>query len=94
MTHVDHANGVLAFRRDDPDGNAMLVVVNVSETSWPDGGYLVPTTDNNSVWRIVLDSQSALFGGDGLRHADFCLASDKALRLSVPRWSVTLYRRG
>lgn len=89
LIHVDHGNGVLAFVRPAAGSGAVLVVVNASSAAWPDGGYHVPMPGNVSTWRVVLDSQAAEYGGEGLPHQDGAV-SDGAISVTVPPWSVVM----
>ncbi len=89
IVHVDHDNGVMAFTRTAADASPLLVVVNVSSNSWPDGSYRVPVPGDIGAWRVVLDSQAAEFGGAGLTHQD-AAATDGGIGVSVPAWSVVI----
>ena len=89
LVHVDPRNGVLVFVRPAADAGAVLVVVNVRPVAWLEGGYRVPMADRVGSWRVVLDSQSAEFGGEGVPHQD-AVVSDGVLSLTVPPWSVLI----
>jgi 1,4-alpha-glucan branching enzyme len=89
LIDVDRDNGVLAFIRPATASGAVLVVVNASGTAWPDGGYRVPMPDNVSTWRVVLDSQAAEFGGEGLTHQD-AVSSDGGISVTLPPWSLIM----
>lgn len=90
IVHVDAENGVLAFLRPDDQGYPMLVVVNLSESTWPDQGYAVPIQRSGVDWSVALDTQAKEYGGDALHHNDRLDVRDGALRLSLPRWGVLI----
>ncbi|NOT09623.1 MAG: hypothetical protein HOP28_15635 [Gemmatimonadales bacterium] len=90
IVHVDLDNGVVAFRRPDPEGRPILVVVNLGDESWPEESYRVQLRDDRGSWRVVLDTQAAAYGGDGLRHAEELTVTEGRLGVSLPRWSVLL----
>ena len=69
ITHEDHHNQVLAFKRW-ADGNLVLAVVNLSETNFRDHSYGVSTDGQYGQWTQVLCTQDAAFGGwDGAGNA-------------------------
>ena len=90
ILHADSDNGVVACLRPDEEGRAILVVINASESSWPDQGYAVPMPDDSRTWHVVLDTQAANYGGDGLHNDGSLTTIDGHLHLSLPRWSVVL----
>ncbi|HEY4101418.1 MAG TPA: alpha-amylase family glycosyl hydrolase [Gemmatimonadales bacterium] len=91
IVHVDGANGVVAFRRD-AGGDAVLVVINVSDNSWPVGGYALPVPGDDRSWRKVLDSQDRAFGGDESASDEHPASIGGTLHLGVGRWSVMILR--
>ncbi|HEY4321628.1 MAG TPA: alpha-amylase family glycosyl hydrolase [Gemmatimonadales bacterium] len=90
IVHINPDSGVLAFGRPGGVGSGVLVVTNLSETSWPDTSYRLPLADDGRSWRVVLDSQAAEHGGDGLGHPDEMRTADGVLSLTIPRWSTII----
>lgn len=88
LVHIDRENGVVAFLRPDPEGHPILTVINLSESAWPNNGYLLPMTEGPGSWRVILDSQAERYGGDGLEQQPDLPVSDGVVQLTLPRWSV------
>jgi len=89
LIHVDRNNGVLAFVRPAAGSGSVLVIVNVSGTGWPDGGYRIPMPGDATTWRVILDSEAAAYGGAGWAQPD-AVANDGTISVTVPPWSVVM----
>lgn len=94
VVHVDGPAGVLTFVRPGDSGSPILVVVNLSENSWPDQGYQLPAPGDHRSWQIVLDSQAQEYGGDGFSHPDRLEVESGHLRISLQQWSVLILASG
>ncbi len=69
ITHEDHDNHVMAFKRWT-DGNLILTVVNLGPRSFDNHSYGVRTGGQFGQWTQVLCTQDAVFGGwDGAGNA-------------------------
>ncbi|MES2305206.1 MAG: alpha-amylase family glycosyl hydrolase [Gemmatimonadota bacterium] len=90
IVQVDGAAGVLAFLRPDEAGRPLLIVVNLSENSWPDQGYQLPSPGGIGAWQVVLDSQAPNYGGDPLTNPERLEVEAGQLRLSLPQWSALI----
>ena len=93
ITHEDHHNQVLAFKRWH-SGNVVLIAVNLGETSFEGYGYGLDTGGQAGRWRQVLCTQDAAFGGwDGAGNAFADLVTDDRSRIHVnlPEWSLVMF---
>lgn len=94
ITHEDDHNQVLAFKRWH-DGNLVLAVVNLSETSFESHSYGVWTDHQYGCWTQILCSQDADFGGwHGAGNAFYepHTQSDGRIYVNLPKWSVVMFR--
>jgi 1,4-alpha-glucan branching enzyme len=96
VTHVDHANSILAFKRWIPGRpGTVLVVVNCGDRSFGDRQYGVATGGQAGQWTQILCTQDAEFGGcDGPGNAYYepFTQPDGKVYLNVPQWSVVMMR--
>ncbi|MEO1615137.1 MAG: alpha-amylase family glycosyl hydrolase [Planctomycetota bacterium] len=94
VTHEDHTNQVLAFKRW-AGGNLVLTIVNLSENDFGNHSYGVHTDNQFGRWTQTLCSQDAEFGGwDGAGNAfhEPVTQSDSRIYINVPKWSVVMFR--
>lgn len=87
LVHVDADAGVLAFLRSDSDGAGVLVVTNVSGTSWPDG-YQLTVPGHDREWQVLLDSDGLAYGGASDGGSRFWSREGEVLTLAIAPWSV------
>jgi 1,4-alpha-glucan branching enzyme len=93
VTHPDHVNNLLAFRRWNDGGDVVLVVANFSGRDWPE--YAVRTGTGGS-WQEIFNSQAPCYGGyedsgngPGVRWCD----GAGYLHVRIPSWSVLAFRK-
>jgi len=94
ITHEDHYNNVLAFKRWH-QGNLVLAVVNLGDRSFENHGYGVGTDWQYGQWTQILCTQDASFGGwdwAGNAYHDPWTQSDGRIYINLPGWSVLLFR--
>lgn len=94
ITHEDHQNGVIGFKRWD-GANVVLTVVNLGESNFGDYSYGVGTGGQWGQWRQVLCTQDSAFGGwDGAGNAyyDPYTQGDGRFYINLPKWSVVMFR--
>ena len=94
VTHEDNHNQVVAFKRWQ-DGNLILTVVNLGETSFENHSYGVLTDNQQGRWTQILCSQDADFGGwQGAGNAYYQphTQSDGRIYINLPKWSVVIFR--
>ena len=94
ISHEDHHNQVLAFKRW-ADGNVVLTVVNLSDTSFGGHSYGVRTDHRFGQWTQILCTQDAAFGGwDGAGNAfhEPHTQPDGMIYINLPKWSVVMFR--
>lgn len=92
ITHEDHHNQVLAFKRW-ANGNLVLTVVNLSESNFGNHSYGVHTDNQFGRWSQILCSQDARFGGwDGAGNAfhEPETQPDGRIYINLPKWSVVM----
>jgi 1,4-alpha-glucan branching enzyme len=93
-THEHRAGRVFAFKRWLPGGSdALLTVVNLSDTTWSAGDYRVGTGGQPGSWREVLNTQEERFGGwpeasNGGR--SLVTGDDGRVAIVLPAWSVVV----
>lgn len=100
IVHADYENQVLAFVRE-AGGNAVLVVVNLSDNNfvgegWEAFPYGVATGGRSGQWMQALCTQDAAFGGwDGAGNAyhDPWTQEDGRVWINLPKWSVVALAR-
>lgn len=87
--HVNEAGNVLAFRRWDEQGNPVVVIANFSNGDYPSYRIGMPLAGG---WVEVVNSQSAVYGGNGLDNpgvrATDAIPADgfvQSLDLALPR---------
>jgi 1,4-alpha-glucan branching enzyme len=95
IPHEDPTNQVLGFVRELYD-NVVLVVVNLSDTTFGDHSYGVRTGGRSGQWTQILCTQDAAFGGwDGAGNAFYepWTQADGQVYINLPKWSVVVFRR-
>ena len=96
-TFADDANQIVAFKRwDEQSGDTILTVVNLSDGQWQHGEYSVRTGDTTGVWEEIFNSQSPQYGGwdgSGNYGAPKPVQEDTRITISLPQWSVLMFRR-
>ncbi|MFB8829414.1 alpha amylase C-terminal domain-containing protein [Azotobacter sp. CWF10] len=95
VSHEDHANQVFAFLRR-LDGNLVLTVVNLGDSSFSGHSYDVRVSGEMGQWTQLLCTQDAAFGGwDGAGNAFYepWTQPEGRLYINLPQWSVVMLRR-
>jgi 1,4-alpha-glucan branching enzyme len=95
ITHRDHDNGVLAFRRWNDAGDVVLVVANLGGRQWQQHDYGVATAAGGR-WEEIFNSQAPDFGGfpdSGNFGWQPETQADGRLYINLPPWSVVMFRR-
>jgi 1,4-alpha-glucan branching enzyme len=95
IPHEDHDDQVLGFVRQ-LDGEVILVVVNLGETTFGDHTYGVATGGHDGQWTQVLCTQDETFGGwDGAGNAFYepWTQADGRIYINLPKWSVVVFAR-
>jgi 1,4-alpha-glucan branching enzyme len=95
ITHRDHDNGVLAFRRWNDQGDVVLVVANLGGRQWQSRDYGV-VTGAGGRWEEIFNSQAPAFGGfedSGNFGAQPEAQADGRIYINLPPWSVLMFRR-
>lgn len=95
ISHEDPANQVLAFFRR-LDGNLVLTVVNLGDSSFGGHSYGVQVGNEMGQWTQLLCTQDAAFGGwDGAGNAFYepWTQPEGKLYINIPQWSVVMLRR-
>jgi 1,4-alpha-glucan branching enzyme len=95
ITHRDHDNGVLAFRRWNDHGDVVLAVANLGGGKWQNRDYGVATGAGGR-WEEIFNSQAPAFGGfedSGNFGAQPEVQPDGRLYINLPPWSVLMFRR-
>ncbi len=94
ITHEDHENNVLAFKRWYKN-NVILTIVNLGNTSFSHYNYGVSTGNQNGQWQQIFCSQDAAFGGwDGAGNAFYepWTEDNSKIYINLPQWSVIMFR--
>jgi len=94
ITHEDYPNNILAFKRWNVEGDVILTVLNLGDTSFTDRSYALGTCQSGQ-WQQILCSQDAQFGGwDGAGNAyyDPCTDSGDRININIPQWSVLMFK--
>jgi 1,4-alpha-glucan branching enzyme len=94
ITHVDHANNIIAFKRWSNNDNIILTIVNLGETSFENHSYGVGT-GQDGYWDQVLCTQDSRYGGwEGAGNAYYrpVTQADGRIYLNIPKWSVLLMK--
>ncbi|RJQ13802.1 MAG: hypothetical protein C4560_13555 [Nitrospiraceae bacterium] len=94
LTHVDHTNNIIAFKRWSDNGNIVLTIVNLGDTGFENLSYGVNTGQGGS-WDQVLCTQDSRYGGwDGAGNAYYRPSTqpDGRIYLNVPKWSVLMMK--
>ncbi|MFD1691462.1 alpha amylase C-terminal domain-containing protein [Azotobacter chroococcum] len=94
ISHEDPANQVLAFLRR-LDGNLVLTVVNLGDSSFSGHSYGVRVSGEMGQWTQLLCTQDAVFGGwDGAGNAFYEPGTqpEGMLYINLPKWSVVMFR--
>jgi 1,4-alpha-glucan branching enzyme len=95
IPHEDFDNQVLGFVREK-DGNVILTVLNLSDTSFANHSYGVRTGGISGQWTQELCTQDAQFGGwDGAGNAFYepWTQPDGFVYINLPKWSIVVLRR-
>ncbi|GAB5401862.1 MAG: alpha-amylase family glycosyl hydrolase [Aureliella sp.] len=94
ITHEDHANQVLAFKRWQ-DGNLVLVVANLSDNNFANYSYGVSTDNQPGSWTQILCTQDAEFGGwhgAGNAFHQPQTQADGKFYINLPKWSLVAFK--
>jgi 1,4-alpha-glucan branching enzyme len=94
ITHEDHSNSIIAFKRWNNEGDIILVVINSGDTSFTDHSYDLQTKQNGQ-WQQILCSQDKDFGGwDGAGNAYYepYTKDNGCININIPKWSVLFFR--
>ena len=95
ITHQDHTNGVLAWKRWNQEGDVVLVVANFSDRQWQHHDYGVATETFGGRWREIFNSQAPAFGGyedSGNFGFDPVDAGGGRIFINLPKWSLLMFR--
>jgi 1,4-alpha-glucan branching enzyme len=77
----DSTNSVFAYERAAPDGQTILVVVNM--TPVPREGYRIDVS-RGGLWRELINTDSHIYGGSNVGNGGQVEASDRMLSLTLP----------
>jgi 1,4-alpha-glucan branching enzyme len=93
VTHEDHNNDIIAFKRWNNDGDVTLVVINANDSNFHDNSYGIQT-EQPGQWSQILCSQDLKYGGwDGAGNAyhEPLTQSDGKIYVNIPKWSVLIF---
>jgi len=94
ITHEDHYNKIVAFKRWNNEGDVILVVINAGDSSFVNRTYGLHTRHNGR-WQQILCSQDSAFGGwDGAGNAYYEPYNqlNGCIYINIPKWSVLFFR--
>ena len=94
ITHEDHQNNILAFKRWNTDGDVILVIVNAGDSDFRDHSYGVAPRHSGR-WQQILCTQDEEFGGwDGAGNAFYepYNQADNLIYINIPKWSVLMFK--
>ena len=94
ITHEDHFNQVLAFKRWY-NNETLLIVLNLGDHNFSHYDYGIHTGGQNGVWTQVLNTQDAEFGGwhgAGNAYYEPMTQADGKIYVNLPKWSVVIFR--
>lgn len=95
ITQQDPDNSVLAFKRWQPGGAVVVVVVNCGDRSFRHHDYGVSTGGQEGRWTQILCTQDADYGGwhgAGNAYWEPTTQPDGKVYLNLPEWSVVMMR--
>ena len=95
ITHVDDANGIVAFKRYTLDGDVLLVLVNVGDGQWVSHDYEVWMAGETGLWQEIFNSQAPVYGGIGTT-GNFGFEMnvvDDRIAVSLPSWSLLVLQK-
>ncbi len=96
VTHENHNDNVIAFKRWVPDGNNLiLVIVNMGDRNFDNLDYGVDTAGQAGQWTQIFCSQDSRYGGwDGAGNAyhEPWTRNDGKIYINLPKWSVVMMR--
>jgi 1,4-alpha-glucan branching enzyme len=93
ITHEDHHNSVLGFKRWHQD-NLVLTVINLGDTDFVHHSYGVLTGGQYGRWSQILCTQDSAFGGwDGAGNTFYepWTEADGRIYINLPKWSVVMF---
>lgn len=95
ITHTDHMNNVVGFKRWNNAGDVLLVVVNAGDGEWDNTRYAVGLNGDSGSWREIFNSQAPIYGGiGGVGNFGFSLnASNGQLWINLASWSVHIFAK-
>ena len=94
ITHEDHQNNILAFKRWNNYGDVILVIVNAGDSDFRDHSYGVAPRHSGR-WQQILCTQDEEFGGwDGAGNAFYepYNQADNLIYINIPKWSVLMFK--
>lgn len=94
ITHEDHHNGVIAFKRWEGD-QVVLAVANLSENNFSNYSYGLSTDLQPGTWNQLLCTQDAQYGGwhgSGNAFHQPQTQADGRIYINLPKWSLILFK--
>lgn len=94
VTHEDHHNDVLAFKRWNHEGDVVLIVVNCGEQNFVRHEYGVQTGQTGR-WQQILCTQDKEYGGwEGAGNAYYqpWTQGDGKIYVNLPKWSLVMFK--
>lgn len=94
VTHEDHNNNIIAFKRWNNSGDVILVIVNAGDSNFQNYSYRV-RTEQTGLWSQILCTQDKEYGGwNGAGNAYYepWTQADGNIYINIPKWSVLIFR--
>jgi 1,4-alpha-glucan branching enzyme len=95
MSHTDYEGQVVAFIRWTPNGDVLLVVVNVSDNQWAFHDYGVEMGGQSGSWMEIFSSQAEVYGGSAGtgNYRESLAVLNSRLAINLPSWCVLIFRK-
>jgi 1,4-alpha-glucan branching enzyme len=95
VSHTDYEGQVVAFIRWTPNGDRLLVVVNVSDKQWAFHDYGVDMGGESGTWMEIFSSQAEVYGGTAKtgNYRETLAALNSRIEINLPAWSVLIFQK-
>jgi 1,4-alpha-glucan branching enzyme len=94
ITHTDFANGVIAFKRWNNEGDVLLIVAHAGDGQWGDSQYAVGLAGDSGAWQEVFNSQAPPYGGVNTVGNPGLMAADNGqVSINLSSWSVHIFAK-
>ncbi|HEV2172759.1 MAG TPA: alpha-amylase family glycosyl hydrolase [Nitrospira sp.] len=95
VTHIDHQNTVVAFKRYNDQGDVLLIIVNAGDGQWNTNQHGVSLSGDSGTWREIFNSQAPVYGGINTvgNPGNAIEAVNGTLWVYLPSWSVLVFAK-